>query len=1159
MNINLAKRILVPAGIIAILTGIVWACAEDPNMERSTPPPSNNFSINLDTKAPGDIVSDMRLFTFYKDGAKDRKFSRELLNITRNNNTLSTAVEIGNWYLSMVSVPAGTTLTSPTMTGPMESLPMFQYAPITDVVTGKSSSAPEIVFAHLTLPTIVANQPTTASAQLTRNVALVELIVTKATPNFDLTSMEHRIELHDVPSTISYTGALLPSKTAPYKLATPLVSRLRLKDSPNAAGYLCADTVRFVIPAHVEYDNQGVISPNDTTTLKMSVSLDLVRLGGGVHFLKTKEIPLVAKANQVLRVNISVNDGVEFSTECLPWERTDINTTVGEQYSNWLYVKEGATGSGQSWRDPMPSIGTAIAKAGLLQAAMVPVHGILVAGGDSREYNESFTLPDNIKVFGGWEGTPGTELPTADASAPYTSNNRKLADYKAKIALGGGNIVLSGNNAVLDGFIVQGAAPGNNNVISISNTTASINAVEIKGNTIGSGFVLVVNGGTATNVLVRDNSQGISVTGGGKLVNATIVNNKGASNSTNGTLQNCVIWGNTPASYFTFSGSNTIQYCAFEGTNDNLPDGTGNVPLNANNNTWFTANEIVPGPHFNMTSNSARPYYMALNNRSPMIGRGNLAAFSNNTYIENSQDINGNNRTRTINLETWIDIGCYQDFTFKGFELRWNMTNLYIAGKANRISDHPMILFDNTENAMLKWTATITQLDVSNAFSISGSNIGSGPVDVSTPDTRKIVGMLNLLSGNVANSTTAAVKRGKINFSTNLKAYMPDQEVEVWQTSSQSAVWSSGYVGSFHRANETKERYISGANTIAVYSGGVVNYQPGGRWTVRIVSGMDWIKIDRNPKGSFGGEVQEVFGGVIESIGTENIGFRVGMKSVLPPERNGKPRYGLILIERGGSTGGMALFFVRQGEEPDYVYDGNDPHSLYPGRPLAKKVSPFNITDPGKNRAMSGTNIGAGGNTDKFTDYPTKIGYYFQWNRTNAYPLPEGTESVTFQSGAASSWIATNDVCPQGYRHWSDGELNQSVYLNKNVSDSGRDVTANYAWGRYADGYFDQYAPDPVSHTTTKVSNGVIAEMAAYGIIMYNDYNNAHVFFPTGGRIYSTNRIDQDEYGMYWTSTNGRNTHWAGMISGYPNGHVGISCTTLGNGNGGLVRCVKDE
>lgn len=993
-------------------------------------------------------------------------------------------------------------------------------------------------------------------AQLNRAVAKVELVIRKATPNFNLNG-DHKIELHNVPSTLSYTGKLLPSKENPTVLSEPLKYPVRLKNSDAYTGFLEAETITFIIPAHQGTDFTSE-NPTDVTEQHMSITVDLERAGGGSRFTKTEVIDKVALCNRILRVIIEVNDGVKFETEVLPWERVDVSANVGAGYQNWLYVSKDATGNGLSWSDPLPNITTAITKANALIGAGKTVNGILVAGGSetSMLYNESFTIPQNIKIYGGWKGTAGTELAAANVTGPYTSTDRDLKKYKARVAAGNGNIELSNAGAVLDGFVVSGSGSGSvAGLVTVSNATASINAVEIDRQNINSNYALSISAGAGTNVLISKNSKGVSVVGSGKLVNATVVGNAAASAFT-GTLLNSVYWGNSG----TVNASGTINYCAFQGT---TPAGT-NYPLSDTNTLWFTSSNIVPGPHFDLGVTSGLADYevgSAKPNRSPMLRRGDKSSFDNNLPVtiddQFKKDINGNIRHHIAidNVTKVVDIGCYEDGSHPGFQLKWAAEDVYVSAKKGYFSQLPLLLPANEDpdiNIEVRWTVTVVGGSLTQC-SFDGSVIDDTPTGLNTGvGTGVMVGMVQF-TPTVEYTTNAERPLGSISISTQLGAYLPNTTVDVKQTKGKRTEWKTGYVGSFHRNNERGARNIDAYNT--------------GKWTARIFKGLDWIKIDANeknfgedikdsqegttPSGGYYKDVVEAWGGVLEGDGY--IKFRVGMKS---KNTTGKPRYGLIIITR---TNGVSYFFVRQGEDDDYLYRAEDtPKPTAGARAAANivKFSTYNLVDPGGSTSTSGKDLGATGG--RFTKYPSQIGYYFKWNSTKGFLMGSATSTST--GTTASSWSNTREVCPPNYRHPTYLEYCNSIYWNvlnaTYVSPSGDYVTDNREWGAYADGWYDQLLDGPLSSSATapllEVGSGV--GRAQKGVLMVSHYNYASVFFPAGGTMdtngkYANTGLNTYEYALYPTTySKDVNTHWY-------NEHIGMSCTKI-NTFASPVRCV---
>lgn len=1181
------KKILRLTALVPVLATLYFvSCTQtDPKIDESK---GHNFVMTFDAASAftdAEVIQNMRLFSFYRGTASDRKFRKEIYGITRQSNTLSATVEVGDWYYGALSAPAGTTIIAPNPTLAMDVSPMYKYEPTVSVLTGKSDDAAEIFLSNIPLSIVASPPVNTASMDIARNVAMVELVISKATATFSKTSDKHLIKLHDVPSTISYTGALLPSKDNPALLASPLQAKLKMIDHPTETGHLKSDTVRFIIPAH-----KGV-NDADVTSLKMKISVDLDRING-TTFSKEAEIPVVAECNRILRVSITVDDGIEIGTQVLPWNKVTINETVGEKYTGWLYVKAGSTGNGQSWRDALPTINSAINKVVALRAAGHAVYGILVAGGSDKVYTEGITaLPaDNIRIFGGWEGKSGTELLAADFNtAPYTSADRKLDKYKACLSLGANSVSLDRAGSVLDGFNITGSSPSNTGAVTLSNGTAWLNAVEIQNININSGNVLGITAGTATNILVSGCNQGVSLNGASaKLINATIADNAGMLTCTGGaSLLNSVLWwGSKTGGGHSFTGSFTVQNCAIQGNYSDrpIPSGTGNVPVRDINGAWFTTGTDgnIPGPNFNQTTDATRPYYSAAGNRAPMIGRGNIAAFNDNTSgmpAESKRDINGNPRTVTINSEVWTDMGCYQEgLTYTGFKLRWASDRIYVSSKNGYITDVPLLLPENVETQIgLNWTVTLTSstlnyctpVDGLPASGSSGSDyvlVGSFKLKTLPETTGPAPGTAGAIRDAYNNYVGNAERYcGTVTVSTNLGAYLEDVPIDIYQTPGVSSVWYNGYVGSFHKNNETTERFISGTNT--------------GNWTVRIITGLDWIKIDGKDKGADGRVVEDTFGGVVK--GTGNIKFRVGMKSTLAP--GAAPRYGLITIVR---SGGIAMFFVRQGEEADYLYRPEDSRTSGPvtGRAGAKKVSPYNVvaeqyyTGGG---TVTNHDIGAV-NKGRFTDYPTKVGSYFQVNKTTSYIPMANTTVALPTAGFSATWNHALEVCPPGYKHPTDPELIQSVYRDRpynSAANQDEASTDNFVWGRYADGYFDQVS---TVDGTEEIGTGY--NRATFGVLMVNHYNMASIFFPStsvfsravaaSGTALNSISLQTgtyyNGYCFYHTSTirstsapyDNWHTHWCGSADSDPkSGHIGMSCTPINYSSTAYraapVRCVK--
>jgi hypothetical protein len=1129
---------LVMAAAVAAVVGGVSACREDQRLEGGGA--ASNLVVESASGASvtrsGSGLSTARVFGFLPGAPAGRLFQWEVLNVARTATRLSANVREGDWQFVIVAPPAGVPLELPRAGATAGSTPAYVYRPTVDA-GGRSADAAEILLAEAPAR-VVSGRSTSIATRLERNVALVEVLVARATGNFSKAAdAAHRVELHGVPSTISYAGGLLPDRVAPDTVAGGVAGRLSLVDSPSDKGFLRSDTLRFVIPAHRGGDFEDA-RPADTTTLRMALRVDMERAGGG-RFVKSVEIPVTAKCNKVLRVRLKVSDGVAVSTSVLPWVGAEARDTVGESLAGWLYVKRGEGGSGQSWRDALPDVPAAIARRLELEAGGVAVHGILVAGDSLAAYDGGFSLPARTRVFGGWSGKAGTELPAGDSLAPYVSAHRDLAGHKAVARLGAGDsVVLNAAGTVLDGFVLTGGGGGTGVPLAVRHATARVNAVELRGLSTNAARVLVMSAGTATNVLVADNNKGVAAGGAATMVNATIVNNGDAS-SFEGVLRNSVYWGNVGV----VAAAGVIEHCAFAGATP--PAGKGNLPLNGVNTAWFSATDTLPGPRFRLAGGAKYAVLAASVNKSPLVGRGEGSFFDDATPLvaaAGKRDVDGNPRHNGL-----TDIGCYEAVgQATGFSLSWNMSRVYMSSKSISTSEHALILADNSQKATVAWRVEVAGSYTSAGVFKAGEKMSNASLSGATSGSGDgvIPGFFHVLSDKDANTSSNEVPRGRLRVRSRLGVYLPDVEIDIYQPPGNLRPWTDGYIGSFHRNAETKERYIHGVNS--------------GDWTIRVISGIDWIKIDGNDKGAHGGEVQEAPGGELK--GKNNIKFRVGMKSALPP--GAAPRYGLITIHK---SGGLALFFVRQGEEADYIFRPEDPRAQGQ-RASARKFAPYALRDPLENTNTNGRDVGKNGGV--FTDYPTKIGYFFQWNRQVAYLLKtaKGGKNIP-DSQTYTAWDANREVCPPGYRHADLAEWVHSVYWNVEVPATGNHVTpggdaslGNFLYGRYADGYYDQIAPDPVTSSTNLLGTG--ANMAKRGILMINHYNYASVFFPCAGSMArdgndnGINGNDHDACSVNWLSnlksgTTPHNTHW-------DNGHIGISCTTLGGYHSANVRCVKE-
>ena len=262
-----------------------------------------NISQGIDVSSQ-DVIDNMRLMTFHTDS---KVYEQELLNIERAENTLSCSIKEGKWHMTMVSAPTGYDISRGNESYEASNLLLYEYNPLT--VDGRSENAIELFTSFVDVPKIKASETQTISTTIVRNVAKVEVLVNDISGDIDLESTSNRVYIHNVPNKISYTGMFLPSVSNPDTLSTPIHSSLTLS---NIDGKTKAEKIAFIIPAN-KGDIDGVASQH-----KMSISIELVKRDGSV-FKATREIPLVARCNEVLRINLVVNTGVDIEASIHPW------------------------------------------------------------------------------------------------------------------------------------------------------------------------------------------------------------------------------------------------------------------------------------------------------------------------------------------------------------------------------------------------------------------------------------------------------------------------------------------------------------------------------------------------------------------------------------------------------------------------------------------------------------------------------------------------------------------------------------------------------------------------------------------------------------------------------------------------------------------------
>ena len=348
--------------------------------------------------------------------------------------------------------------------------------------------------------------------------------------------------------------------------------------------------------------------------------------------------------------------------------------------NNILYVNKNASGgdsSGNSWANAVTELAEASLWANSIQdvAWQTSPLQIWVATGTytpGTEQTDSFTIPSNVIVLGGFNGTE-----TTDDERNWAENPTILSgDLNNSLTENPGDshtiVTMLGNNAEINGFYIQwgyaddgtnnsqpaigrsGAGVYNNGDNRIYNCTIRSNVADTSDDPeIGIGAGLVSFGGTLDIINTLFNSNTASANGGAisaesgtiNLINCTVADNaankgggihfyNGSINATNTILTNNS-GTNGNVNNDGGAGTGTANYCLFynetNGNNGSLPPN-----ITGNNNLEETNPIYING------------YKLKYNSPAADVG--------NNSVNNLTRDLNAQNRIKN----TIIDIGAYE-------------------------------------------------------------------------------------------------------------------------------------------------------------------------------------------------------------------------------------------------------------------------------------------------------------------------------------------------------------------------------------------------------------------------------------------------------------------------------------------------------------------
>ncbi|MDR1372570.1 MAG: hypothetical protein LBJ17_05520 [Dysgonamonadaceae bacterium] len=435
-------------------------------------------------------------------------------------------------------------------------------------------------------------------------------------------------------------------------------------------------------------------------------------------------------------------------------------------------------------------------------------------------------------------------------------------------------------------------------------------------------------------------------------------------------------------------------------------------------------------------------------------------------------------------------------------------------------------------------------------------------------------------------------------------------------------LWSDDekWVGAFWRDNQTGERIIVSTGSEGVeWTAEIDDAENTGAWlNLDNNGGTDVNLWTDNPGDAENYQLPADRKTGVSGTGT--ILFRIGVFPSIddrttssdykyPDGSNGKPpRYATITLTVGSES---YTLYCRQGEAADYVFNKTEEWLYSNGvkRTKAVKFSPYNLTYYHSNYFKTDTVVPAGVSAKyhggSFIDYPSKAGSNFQWagsageegkegkegKEALAYhPVMVATLDQTFPDSVWSEVVDIQESCPDGWRRPNDGstsgnqvavnddgdddnihvsEMRQSLYAVPQNGDIDKiedlyiDTEIgyyNFAWGYYADGYFDRREVGVANSTTQenfKTAVSIYTKDAAYiGNLFFNKADKHSLFMPAAGFISISKGLSgSGGSGYYWSSSrSSSNGAWLMHL-----GKGGAVQTRFTYNYGLSVRCVEDE
>ncbi len=360
-------------------------------------------------------------------------------------------------------------------------------------------------------------------------------------------------------------------------------------------------------------------------------------------------------------------------------------------------------------------------------------------------------------------------------------------------------------------------------------------------------------------------------------------------------------------------------------------------------------------------------------------------------------------------------------------------------------------------------------------------------------------------------------------------------------------------VGAFWRADQKGERIISMQPDMDNYGfWRAIVYEMSTPWLTRdniqLSADMSGFDPEADAENFVVDEGVQIVRGYSDF--TMPIEFRVGLGAEYTPTEDAPARYATILLTYCNNTK-YFLLYLRQGEEPDYLFREGDVLSDGSSRTLARKWSPYNLTK-GASDVWEDAGYAILADKADFVEYPSQVGSLVPWGSTVATNVARA-KWVWKPTGAVSSWLAFSatvsywatisdsfENSPAGYRRPVDGATDVATTVTWDVSETmqslflAADDTSNRQYGYYADGYADRAGGEATDET-----------MAAAGVLFYNPNNFASLFLPMTSTLLSSSGVATSTLSQgYWSSSM--------LNTSYP-WHFSLSATAAPVFSSGLV------